>query len=145
MRDKLAANVLDAGQLLAPMPMPLAGSLALDHQGHDLIAAFVLSRNGNAITFSRNLYQKIEHLHNHDQALAGKHLKVIVNELKLRDKKLTFATVYPYSCHYLQLVSYFEQGGIDHRDINIVIISPTMILTVFVSVAFIVQWLSEKV
>lgn len=122
MRDKLAANVLDAGQLLAPMP--LAGSLNIDKQCHDFIAPFVLSRNGNAITISRELHEKIKQSNGFQQSLDASHLCTIVSNLKTKGKKLTFATVYSYSCHYLQLISYFEQGGIDKNDINIVVIPP---------------------
>lgn len=122
MRDKIAANVLDAGQLLAPMP--LAGALGVDHLCHDLVAPFVLSRNGNAITLSRSLFEQIQPADELTLSLDASCLAPIVLKLKALGKKLTFATVYPYSCHYLQLLSYFEQGGIDPNDINIVIISP---------------------
>jgi two-component system, oxyanion-binding sensor len=122
MRDKLAANVLDAGQLLAPMP--LAGSLNIDKQCHDFIAPFVLSRNGNAITISRELHEKSKYPKGFQQPVDASELCTIVAHLKTKGKKLTFATVYSYSCHYLQLISYFEQGGIDKNDINIVVIPP---------------------
>lgn len=123
MRDKLGANLLDAGQLLAPMP--LAGALGLDNQCHDFIAPFVLSRNGNAITFSQSLYQQIGTNRDASQALDASFLRPLVGRLKAQGEKLTFATVFPYSCHYLQLVSFLEQGGINKNDINIVIISPS--------------------
>ena len=122
MRDKLAANVLDAGQLLAPMP--LAGAYGFDNQCHDFVAPFILSRNGNAITFSKNLHNKINHSLGFQQPLDASYLRSIVSQLKATRKKLTFATVYPHSCHYLQLVSYFDQGGIDKDDIRIIILPP---------------------
>ncbi|WP_068545513.1 CmpA/NrtA family ABC transporter substrate-binding protein [Thalassotalea crassostreae] len=120
MRDKLAANVLDAGQLLAPMP--LAGALGLDAHCKGLVAPFVLSRNGNAITLSRNLFEAISPAKILTSSLDASSL---CSQVKLKkNNKLTFATVYPYSCHYLQLISYFKQGGVDPNDINIAIISP---------------------
>ncbi|TRX56570.1 CmpA/NrtA family ABC transporter substrate-binding protein [Thalassomonas sp. M1454] len=122
MRDKLATNVLDAGQLLAPMP--LAGACGFDPHCQDLVAPFVLSRNGNAITLSRKLFEAVNPTSSTTSSLNAKSLYQQVSELKKVGKKLTFATVYPYSCHYLQLISYFKQGGIDPNDINIVIISP---------------------
>ncbi|NMP16701.1 CmpA/NrtA family ABC transporter substrate-binding protein [Thalassotalea sp. Y01] len=123
MRDKLSAGVIDMGQLLAPMP--LAGALGLDKQCENLIAPFVLSRNGNAITISRDLHTKSAIGLNFHQGSEASYLKPLIHELKQKGEKLTFATVYPYSCHYLQLQSYFQQAGIAQSDVNIVIISPS--------------------
>ena len=127
MRDKLHAGVIDAAQLLAPMP--LASSLGLGGlEPTHVIAPLVLSRNGNAITISESLYQEL-------LALSGKRtlslplsaslLTPIIEKRKLINKKLIFGTVFPHSCHYYQLLSWLESSNIDSSDIDIVIVSPT--------------------
>ena len=50
LRDKLNAGVLDAAQMLAPMP--LASSLGVGCPKVPVITPLVLSLNGNAITLS---------------------------------------------------------------------------------------------
>ena len=57
LRDKLHAGVLDAAQMLAPMP--LASALGLGAPPANVITPLVLSLNGNAITLSEGLLQEI--------------------------------------------------------------------------------------
>ncbi|NMP32457.1 ABC transporter substrate-binding protein [Thalassotalea sp. M1531] len=125
MRDKLHAGVLDAAQLLAPMP--LASSLGINGEKHQVIAPMVLSQNGNAITLSMALYEEVKafnKLTTLDIPLSAGLLKPIIKARKSVGQKLTFATVYPHSCHYYQLCSWFEHNNIAIDDVEILIITP---------------------
>lgn len=125
LRDKIHAGVLDAGQMLAPMP--LASTLGLGGVQAHVMTPLVLSRNGNAITFSEPLWQEILAVHQLPTLplpLSASYLKPIIEQRKAEGKRLRFATVYPYSCHYYQLLSWFAQGRIDVNDVEIVIIPP---------------------
>jgi len=125
MRDKLHAGVLDAAQLLAPMV--LASSLGIGGEKHQVIAPMVLSQNGNGITISMGLYEEIKSankLSHIDIPLSAELLKPIIKARKKNGKKLTFATVYPHSCHYYQLCSWFEYNNIAREEIDILIITP---------------------
>ncbi len=127
MRDKLHAGLIDAGQLLAPMP--LASSLGLGGlEPVNVIAPMVLSRNGNAITLSENLYQELMSLNNLDSIdlpLSSSLLQSVIDKRKSVNKKLIFGTVFPYSCHYYQLLSWFESNNIHASDIDIIIVPPS--------------------
>lgn len=122
MRDKLSVSAIDAGQLLAPMP--LAGALGLDEQCKDIIAPFILSRNGNAITLSHSLFASLKQNSEIQLPLSAKQLLPLIQEFKEKSRKLRFATVFPYSCHFLQLLSFLDSGGIHKDDVDIIIISP---------------------
>lgn len=125
LRDKLHAGVIDAGQMLAPMP--LASTLGLGGLQAHVMTPLVLSRNGNAITFSEPLWQEVLAVHALPQLplpLSASYLKPIIEQRKAEGKRLRFATVYPYSCHYYQLLSWFAQGRIAVNDVEIVIIPP---------------------
>ncbi|MFD2166849.1 CmpA/NrtA family ABC transporter substrate-binding protein [Thalassotalea euphylliae] len=125
MRDKLHAGVLDAAQFLAPMP--LASTLGMHGEPVDVIAGMVLSQNGNAITLSMPLYEELKFTHQ-TQALqlplSASLLKPIIEQRRSAGKKLRFATVFPFSCHYYQLSTWFEQNNVAMEDIEIVIIPP---------------------
>ena len=125
LRDKIHAGVLDAGQMLAPMP--LASSLGLGCVPEAIMTPMVLSRNGNAVTISDGLWQDIVQAKQTTQVslpLSASHLKPIIQQRANAGKKLRFATVYTHSCHYYQLRSWFEQSRINISDIDIVILPP---------------------
>lgn len=127
MRDKLHAGLIDAGQLLAPMP--LASSLGLGgFEPISVIAPMVLSRNGNAITLSESLYQDLmtsNQLDSIDLPVSSSLLQPIIDKRKSVNKKLTFGTVFLYSCHYYQLLSWLESNNIEASDIEIIIVPPS--------------------
>ncbi|MGJ8692275.1 MAG: CmpA/NrtA family ABC transporter substrate-binding protein [Thalassotalea sp.] len=126
LRDKLHVGVLDAAQMLAPMP--LASTLGLGGVRANVITPFILSRNGNAITLSNQLYQEI--LTQHDLSLlslplSSNMLKKTIEARRAENKKLKFATVFPHSCHYYQLLTWFKHSDISLDDIEILIIPPS--------------------
>lgn len=130
LRDKLLAGYLDMAQMLAPMP--LAMHLGLGSSAQDMTVPMILSYNGNGITLSNALFAEVQRLGEQNTAqllsepLSAARLSTIA---KIRHtqglKKLCFATVFPYSCHYYQLVSWLQQGGLSTDDVEIRIIPPS--------------------
>ncbi|OUS31815.1 hypothetical protein A9Q98_02505 [Thalassotalea sp. 42_200_T64] len=134
LRDKLHSQLLDAAQMLAPMP--IASNLGLGCAKTDIITPFVLSRNGNAITLSKQLHQQVlATLVENKVSLpfAAGHLRAVIKHRKLLGNKLKFATVFPHSCHFYQLHSYFINSGIDINDIDIVVIPPANMVSALAS------------
>ena len=126
LRDKLHIGSLDAAQMLAPMP--LASTLGIGGVKANVITPFVLSRNGNAITLSNQLYHNI--LEQHQVSLlslplSSSMLKKTIEERRAQNRKLRFATVFPHSCHYYQLLTWFERCDISLDDVEIMIIPPS--------------------
>lgn len=126
LRDKLHAGLLDATQMLAPMP--LASSLGLGCAKVKVITPLVLSLNGNAITLSEKLHQEIlkdNQLTHVTLPLAAYLLqKVIAVRKKQNRPKLKFATVFPFSCHHYQLRDWLASADINEDDLDIVVVPP---------------------
>jgi len=131
-RDRLHTDLLDAAQVLAPMPF--ASSLGLNSAKCDVINAFNLSMNGNGITLSVALFDQIKKL-NHGKEpslpLDSSWIKqLVLNRQKNDEPKLRFAAVYPYSCHFFQLRDWLSLAGINvDNDIEIIFIPPTEMTT----------------
>jgi ABC-type nitrate/sulfonate/bicarbonate transport system substrate-binding protein len=126
LRDKLHSGVIDAAQMLAPMP--IACNLGLHGQKSTVIAPMILSRNGNGITLSTKLYQKILLQHNTNEISMPFSANILRHEIEQRKKegnKLTFAVVFPYSCHHYQLIEWLKNSDIDPSDINLLIVPPS--------------------
>lgn len=128
MRDRLHANLLDAAQVLAPMP--LSSSLGLNGAKCELITAFNLSMNGNGITLSKSIFEQIVALNNGTPPsfpLSSNWIAKLVKQRQSKGaEKLKFAAVYPFSCHFYQLRDWLAQADIDvDRDIDVVIVPPT--------------------
>ena len=127
LRDKLAAGMLDAAQLLAPMP--LAARLGIDRLGVPFETALTLSRNGNAITVSNALHRRLD-----DPApepiATGAALKRVIDEDRAAGRPLRrFAHVFPFSSHHYLLRDWLADAGIDpDRDVKLVVIPPPLVL-----------------
>jgi NitT/TauT family transport system ATP-binding protein/nitrate/nitrite transport system substrate-binding protein len=126
LRDKLHAGLLDAAQMLAPMP--LASSLGLGCAATKVITPLVLSLNGNAITLSEKLHKEISKENNLVHVtlpLAAYLLQKVISIRKQQNRpKLRFATVFPYSCHYYQLRDWLSSANITEDDVDIIIVPP---------------------
>lgn len=121
-RDKLATGLLDAAQMLAPMP--LAAQLGLENLNSPFITGLMLSLNGNAITLASGLCKKIPTTSEKapDPVSAAQGLKQLIRRT---GQTLTFATVYPFSMHTFQLRQWFESGGIDlKKDVKLIVLPP---------------------
>ncbi len=131
-RDKLCVGSLQGAQLLAPMTLSV--TLGLNRVKAPLMTSFVMNRNGNVITVSNSLCEQLRVLN--PEAMASAHTSVLTLK-KLIDQRrelgmaaLTFATVYPYSCHNYLLRYWLGAGGInpDH-DLNLVVIPPAQMVS----------------
>lgn len=119
LRDKLIGGAADAASILAPMPLTLKQTLPqCDEQ---LLSGLILSCNGNAITLSRTLHDRLD-LSDGDTGAA---LKTHIINRAGGDKPLTFASVYPFASHTLQLRHWLSSAGINpDADVRIVVLPP---------------------
>ena len=126
LRDKLHAGILDAAQMLAPMP--IASSLGLGSYEIAVVTPLVLSLNGNAITLSEDLYRELLEVQNLESLTlpldAGLLAGVVERRKQLGLPKLRFAHVFPYSCHHYQLLDWLKNGGLSVEDVDILTIPP---------------------
>jgi NitT/TauT family transport system ATP-binding protein/nitrate/nitrite transport system substrate-binding protein len=128
LRDRLDAGILDAAQLLAPMP--LANQLGLSGSQQALLAPIILSQNGNGLTLSNALIEEIKTcngLSQIDFPLSASFLKAVIAQRKAKGlKPLTLASVFHYSCHRYQVLDWLSEGGVALGDICLVITPPAM-------------------
>ncbi|WP_078084338.1 CmpA/NrtA family ABC transporter substrate-binding protein [Microbulbifer mangrovi] len=119
LRDKLIGGAADAASILAPMPLTLKQTLPnCDEQ---LLSGLILSCNGNAITLSRSLYEALD---DHPEGTAAA-LKAHLETRSADGKPLTFASVYPFASHTLQLRHWLSSAGINpDGDVRIVVLPP---------------------
>ncbi|WP_460194584.1 ABC transporter ATP-binding/substrate-binding protein [Thermosynechococcus sp. FA-CM-4201] len=104
---------LTGGQLLAAMP--LAMTLGFNGQpSHPLMTSLVLSRNGNAITFHRDLWQQ--------GVKTAEDLRAYIERTGDRPR---FGVVHPASMHNLLLRYWLAAAGIDpDYDVELLVIPP---------------------
>lgn len=127
LRDKVALGALDAAHMLAPMP--LAATLGAGGWKKPQVTAFVLALNGNAITVSLSLWNRLLELepglvHGRQEA-ANVLRRLIAADRKAGRSILTFATVFNFSSHQLQLRYWLASAGIDpDHDVNLVVVPP---------------------
>lgn len=126
-RDKLAAGMIDAAQMLAPMP--LAASCGLDGIGVAMITALSLNLNGNAITVSRSLFDRMN-VDEPDPAQAGAALKRVLDaDRSVGAPPHVFAHVYPFSPHHYELRYWLAGCGINpDEDLELVVIPPAQMV-----------------
>ena len=113
-RDKIIYRELDAAHALAAMPAAI--TLGLGSIACDCLTAMVLNLNGNAITFSNDLWKR--------GVRDGKTLREEIIRSR-REKIYTFGVVFPFSSHRHLLRKWFAAHGIDaDRDVRIVVVPP---------------------
>ncbi|MGQ0699804.1 MAG: CmpA/NrtA family ABC transporter substrate-binding protein [Panacagrimonas sp.] len=126
-RDKLAAGMLDAAQLLAPMP--LAANLGADHLGVPMQTALTLSRNGNSITVSSSLFEAMRAPPAEPIAAGWALRKVLEQDRAAGRARRVFAHVFPFSTHHYLLRDWLAACAIDpDRDVSLVVIPPPLVL-----------------
>lgn len=129
-RDKVQLGALDGAQMLGPMP--LAGTLGVAGPRKPMVTAFNLNLNGNAITVSRRLYERMCEVDPQSMArrpVTAQPLKQIIEADRLAGAPpLTFAMVFPVSNHNYQLRYWLASAGIDpDRDVRIIVIPPQFV------------------
>lgn len=126
LRDRLHTGDLHAAHMLAPMP--LASSLGLGCECTDIFTPLVLSLNGNAITMSNSLVEEIKDCNQLDKITypldAGLLKAVVAQRQKQQKQKIRLAHVFPFSCHYYQLLDWLKRGGVSQEDIEFHVLPP---------------------
>lgn len=129
-RDKVAANYLDAAQMLAPMP--LVTTLGIGGLRTPMITGLSLSLNGNAITVSNDLYNRIQQqmsvMSFDKNTVLSKKTALALSELITTDQAqdhITLATVHPFSTHSIMIRMWLQAGGINpDTAVRLVILPP---------------------
>jgi nitrate/nitrite transport system ATP-binding protein len=105
---------LDAAQMVAGMPIAMTLGFG-KNPPLPIVTAMTLSRNGNGITLSKNLYE-------HGVKTLEDFKIYIENNL---DKVHTLGMVHPSSMHNLMLRYWLASGGINpDQDVNLTVIPP---------------------
>lgn len=126
-RDKVAIGILDGAQMLAPMPLAMTLGVGPVHK--PMVTAFNMDLNGNAITVSKKLYQRMHALDPvamRERPLTAQVLRRVIEANKAAGHApLTFAMVFPVSTHNYELRYWMASAGIDpDRDVDLVVIPP---------------------
>jgi len=126
-RDKVAIGELDGAHMLAGMP--IAASLGVGALPKATITAFSLDLNGNAITVSTDLYERMVKADPEamkERPLTARALKKVIDADKAAGKEpMTFAVVFPVSTHNYQLRYWLGAAGINpDQDLRLIVIPP---------------------
>ncbi len=124
-RDKVSVGMLDGAQMLAAMPL----ANAVHGDATPMVTAMNLDLNGNGITVSNTLYAKMQAtgLPDLDTPMGSAHaLKQVIEDNRAAgERRLMFATVYPYSSHNYLLRYWLASAGIDPDvDIELTVVPP---------------------
>lgn len=113
-RDKIIYGELDAAHALAAMPF--ATTLGLGSPRCECVAGVVLNIHGNAITLSRQLWERgVRDAHG---------LRREIDQARGR-KVYTLGTVFPHSSHSFLLREWLVAAGINpDEDVRIVVVPP---------------------
>jgi len=118
--EGVASNRLDAAQMVAGMP--LAMTVGFDNKPPlPMVISLVLSRNGNAITLDKDIY---------DQGVRSlEDFAALVKHPSDESKTRTLGIVHPTSMHNLMLRYWLASGGIDpDQDVNLAVIPPAQMV-----------------
>ena len=126
-RDKVSVGALDGAHMLAGMP--IASSLGIGARKKQMITAFSMDLNGNAITVSDELYAQM--LQADPEAMkrspvsAAELKKVIDQHNKSGKEPMTFAMTFPVSTHNYEIRYWMAAAGIDpDKDVRLIVIPP---------------------
>ena len=130
-RDRVVIGHFDAAHMLGPMTV--ASTLGIGHVRVPVIAPFALGLGGNAITVSLRLWEHMAQEGASAGAAPATHAsalkRVVDNRERARREPLTFAMVYPFSCHNYELRYWLAAAGIDpDRDVRLVVIPPPFLV-----------------
>ncbi len=122
-RDKVAVGVLDGAHMLAAMP--LAAALGLDPIAKPMVVGLSLNLNGNAITLSRAIVDRLGGI-DPGQPLDPARLKALIDsDRKAGGRRFVLASVFSFSSHNYLLRYWLASGGIDpDRDVRLVVVPP---------------------
>ncbi|NJR49689.1 MAG: ABC transporter substrate-binding protein [Leptolyngbyaceae cyanobacterium CSU_1_3] len=117
--EGVATGRLDAAQMVTGMPIALTLGVG-GNTPVPVVTALVTSRNGNAITLSKELYSRgVRSLADFKQAIDQPY-----------HKPHTLGMVHPASMHNLIMRYWLASGGIDpDRDVNLTVIPPAQMVS----------------
>ncbi len=130
-RDRLVVGHFDAAHMLGPMTV--ASTLGIGHLQVPMIAPLSLGLGGNAITVSLPLWEQMVEAGaspSTDPRRHGQALRRVLSERERTGKPpLTFAMVYPFSCHNYELRYWLAASGIDpDHDVRLVVLPPPLLV-----------------
>jgi len=126
-RDRVVIGHFDAAHMLGPMTV--ASTLGIGHVRVPVIAPFALGLGGNAITVSLRLWEQMTQEGATVGAKPGVHATALERVVLRRSEPLTFAMVYPFSCHNYELRYWLAAGRIDpDKDVRLVVIPPPFLV-----------------
>lgn len=130
-RDRVIVGHFDAAHMLGPMAV--ASTLGIGHVQVSIVAPISLGLGGNAITVSTRLWEQIRAAGAQvaaSPAVQGTALReVVARRERLNEAPLTFAMVYPFSCHNYELRYWLAASGIDpDRDVRLVVLPPPLLV-----------------
>lgn len=129
-RDRVVVGHFDAAHMLGPMA--IASSLGIGHLQVPMAAPIALGLGGNAITVASSLWEQLSARATSldDPAALGLALRTAVTQ-RARDPQapLTFAMVYPFSCHNYELRYWLAAAGIDpDHEVRLVVLPPPLLV-----------------
>jgi two-component system, oxyanion-binding sensor len=130
-RDRVVVGHFDAAHMLGPMAV--ASTLGIGHVQVPMVAPISLGLGGNAITVSQALWEQMTAADARVGAQAGvqgRSLQEVVSQReRARKPPLTFAMVYPFSCHNYELRYWLAASGLDpDRDVRLVVLPPPLLV-----------------
>lgn len=130
-RDRVVVGHFDAAHMLGPMP--IASTLGIGHLQVPMVAPFSLGLGGNAITVSTALWQEMTVAGasvGADPLVQAQALKQVVKaKERARKSPLTFAMVYPFSCHNYELRYWLAAAGIEPDiDVRLIVLPPPLLV-----------------
>jgi len=130
-RDRVIVGHFDAAHMLGPMAV--ASTLGIGHVQVPIVAPFALGLGGNAITASNALWEQMSAAGAEigaDPSAQGRALQQVVRARERAHKApLTFAMVYPFSCHNYELRYWLAASGIDpDADVRLVVLPPPLLV-----------------
>ncbi|WP_026287869.1 CmpA/NrtA family ABC transporter substrate-binding protein [Thioalkalivibrio sp. ALJ24] len=126
-RDKVSVGELDGGHMLAGMP--IASTLGVGATQRNTITAFSMDLNGNAITVSNELYDRMVEADPEamsERPISARALKKVIDADQAAGRdRMTFAMVFPVSTHNYELRYWMAASGINpDRDVRLIVIPP---------------------
>lgn len=130
-RDRLSVGHFDAAHVLGPMVV--AASLGAAQARVPLLAPAALGLGGNAITMSGPLWAQMQaqgaRLGGGPAEQAAALARVIAERQRTQQPQLTFAMVFPFSCHNYELRYWLASAGIDpDLDLRLVVVPPPLLV-----------------
>jgi ABC-type nitrate/sulfonate/bicarbonate transport system substrate-binding protein len=126
-RDKVSIGALDGAHMLAGMP--IAATLGVGATQKQTITAFSMDLNGNAITVSNELYERMLQVDPEamkQKPTSARALKKLIDADKAAGKEpMTFAMVFPVSTHNYEIRYWMASAGINpDQDVRLIVIPP---------------------